>query len=55
MPGSGKYVSKQAKDIIAKKKQASLKGIKEIIKDAKQSGSTLDDILTIVRKAYEEV
>ncbi len=55
VPGSGRYVSKQAKEIITKRKQAGLKGIKKIIKDAKQSGSTLEDILEIVRKAYEEV
>ena len=54
VPGSGRYVSKEAKEIICEKKQASLKGIREIIKDAKLSGSTLDDIIKIVKKAYEE-
>jgi len=54
VPGSGRYVSKEAKKIICKKKQANLKGIREIIKDAKLSGSTLEDIIKIVKKAYEE-
>ncbi|MBN2879606.1 MAG: GntR family transcriptional regulator [Clostridia bacterium] len=54
VPGSGRYVSKGAKKILSEKKQASLKGIREIIKDAKLSGSTLDDIIKIVKKAYEE-
>ena len=55
VPGSGRYVTKEAKGIIAKKKQESLKGLKEIIKDAKHSGSSLNDIVKIVREVYEEV
>jgi len=54
VPGSGRYVSKEAKEIIAGKKQASLKGIEEIVRDAKLSGSSLEDIIKIVKKAYEE-
>jgi len=55
VPGSGRYVSKSARDIINKKKQRSLKGLNEIVKDAKQSGSSLEDIIKLVKKAYEEV
>jgi len=55
VPGSGRYVAQDAKTKIAKKKQAGLGGLKEIVIDAKKSGSTLEDILAIVRKAYEEV
>lgn len=55
VPGSGRYATKKARDIIGKKKQESLKGLKEIIKDAKQSGSNLDDIIKIVKKEYEEI
>lgn len=55
VPGSGRYVSKEAKVIIAKKKRESLKGLKQIVKDAKQSGSSLDDIIKLIEKAYKEV
>lgn len=55
VPGSGRYVSKEAKDIVFKKKQKSLNGLNQIIKDAKQSGSSLDDIIKLVEKAYKEV
>lgn len=55
VPGSGRYVTKEAKSIITKKKQESLCEIKDIIKGAKRSGSSLDDIIGMVKKIYEEV
>lgn len=55
VPGSGRYVSGEAKDIVSKKKQGSLRGLEQIIKDAKQSGSSLDDIIRLVKKTYKEV
>jgi len=54
VPGSGRYVSKEAKEIINKKKQGSLKGLLDIVKDAKQSGSSFEDLVELVKKAYEE-
>ncbi len=54
VPGSGRYVAKDAIEIIAQKKQEKLKDLRVIIKGAKLSGSSLDEILNIVKKAYEE-
>ena len=54
VPGSGRYVANDAKKIVAQKKRDSLEGLKEIINDAKASGSSLDEIIKMVKKIYGE-
>jgi len=55
VPGSGRYVTKDAKDIIVKEKKENLIGIKDIIKDAKKSGIPLKDIMKMIEEIYKEV
>jgi len=55
VPGSGRYVTKDAKDIIVKEKKENLIGIKDIIKDAKKSGIPLKDIMKMIEDIYKEV
>ena len=54
VPGSGRYVSKDAKKIIMKQKKEGLKDIADIVRGARQSGVALDDIIEIVKKIYKE-
>ncbi|MEX1376450.1 MAG: GntR family transcriptional regulator [Eubacteriales bacterium] len=54
VPGSGRYVTKDAKKIIMKQKKESINEIADIVRNAKQSGVKLDDIVDLVKRVYKE-
>lgn len=54
VPGVGRYVSKEAINIIKNKKKTSDSVLKKVVEDLKLAGISLDTILDNVKKYYGE-
>lgn len=56
VPGKGFYVKKQSNDILKEKQMCNIeKRFQEVLRESKNAGMTLNDVLSLVRLLYEDV
>lgn len=54
VPGNGRFVSKEAYDLIRKRKRGLLDKIKTLTIELKTSGIGIDEIISVVNEAYTD-